>query len=148
MARQSLDDGKANLEIGRLFESGEKVTTELVKENLVKIGVISDSLDAFHEFQLSQARDHLHRYRTIKAKARRIEEEPVNLFMFDEDGKKTAYWKTCGKLTPDEAAQHLRYWKNRISQDESKFARYYKFHMKKHKKKLQRLLDFGPPVEA
>lgn len=146
MFRQDLRQHQIDVLLEQTFETGERITMEAIADKMVEAKLIENSEDDYRQIRIEKARREVHRYRQAKAKAKKTREEPVNLFAINEDGVKVPYWKVCGQLDPNESAQHLRYWRAKSEQDVAKFARYYKFHIGRHKKKLQRLLDFGPPV--
>lgn len=113
-----------------------------ITDDLIRIGCIEDGPEAFRRFQENQALGLMREHRKSKAHRGEIQLELVSLYRLDEDGNKKQYFKACGKLTPTEAAQHIQYWDEKLAEDEAQRERYYAFHMKRHGKKLQRLLDF------
>jgi hypothetical protein len=119
-----------------------------ITDQLIGIGYIENNPDDYRRWQVEQARRTVREHRKSKARTGDIQRELVHLYEVKEDGSKTHYFHACGELTPQEAAQHLQYWEGKIAEDQEQYARYRAFHLKRHGKKLQRLLSYGPDGKA
>jgi hypothetical protein len=119
---------------------------ELVKaaftDHLIGLECIDDGPDAFRRYQEAQALALLRKHRKLKARRGETGLELISLWRREEDGPKTQYFKACGHLNLDEAAQHIDYWDHKVAEDDSQRKHYREFHLKRLGEPLQRLL-FG-----
>jgi hypothetical protein len=108
------------------------------------VGVMPDADEAGRQFLAYMFRRLVRQYRKSKQDSGEIHLELVNLFEFDEEGRKVNYNKHCGELTVDEAVKHLGYWDGVIAKSQRQYQRYREFHLGRLGDELQGRLDFGP----
>lgn len=140
MTRQSL---KLHAAFAMLDSLTGKVGIEEITDHLIGIGYIKNDPEDYRRWQVEEARKTLRSHRKSKARGGDIQHELVNLYEVDEGGRKVHYYRPCGELSMHEAAQHIQTWREKVSEDQEQLSRYYKFHYKRHGKKLQRFLDFS-----
>jgi hypothetical protein len=126
-----------------------ELTRAEMTNDLIGLESIESGPEAFRRFQEEQALALMRMHRESKARRGETHLETVSLWRLDADGNRLHYIKACGALTAPEAAQHVRYWDSKIAEDNEHRERYFKFHMKKHGRKLQRLLNLkDQPAES
>lgn len=81
----------------------------------------------------------MHLYRNSKKRRGETQLEMVNLFETKPEGSIDRYFKECGRLTVEEAAQHIRYWEDKLREDGHNLHLYREFHVERLG---QPLLDF------
>jgi hypothetical protein len=140
MTRQSLRQHAAFVALDGIRE---KIDIDEITDLLIQVGYIEDSPDDYRRFQIEQARRTIREHRKSKLKRGEIQHELVSLYEVQEDGTKVYYWRPCGRLSAKEAAQHIRYWDNKLSEDQEQRNRYFDFHLDRHGKKFERYLLAG-----
>lgn len=125
MARQSLTKNKAFAMLDRL-RAGHDIGD--ITGKFIDLGVISNDPGDFWQWQVEQARDLIREHRKLKQKTGEIQLELAHLYVVEDDGSKSHYFRPVGRLSTRESVQHVRYWDGRIAKDVNLRQRYFDFH--------------------
>jgi len=146
MTKQNLRDREIAIALENLQG---KQSIQGIRDHLKKCGLINSDADAIEQWELEQTRKMVQEDRKRKSKGKgEVQLEWINLFELDDTGAKRQYYKKFGELTPQEGAQLLAYWNRCGRYADKQFHRYYRPLVKKHGRKIQRLMTFAIPVKA